>query len=341
MTLRDEFYPVGKLPQEDLLTLLRQQDLKDPRVILGPGLGHDAAVIDFGDRHLVTKSDPITFATDEIGWYAAQVNANDIACLGAKPRWFVATVLLPEKKTDGALVETIFDQIHTGCVEVGAVLVGGHTEITYGLHRPIVVGAMFGDVHPDELVRSDGAQPGDVLLLTKGIAIEGTALLAREVRDRLADHLDREQLDRAAGFLHDPGISVVQDAAVITAHGEVHAMHDPTEGGVATGLHEMLGAAGVGAVIDEAALPVLPETAAICEMLSLDPLGLIASGALLASVAPEDAEAITAGLADAGIKAAVIGEVQEAPAVVVKTADGDERPLRRFARDEIARLFES
>lgn len=118
-------------------------------------------------------------------------------------------------------------------------------------------------------------------------------------------------------------------------------MHDPTEGGVATGLHEMLGAAGVGAVIDEAALPVLPETAAICEMLSLDPLGLIASGALLASVAPEDAEAITAGLADAGIKAAVIGEVQEAPAVVVKTADGDERPLRRFARDEIARLFES
>ena len=341
MTLRDENYPVGKLPQEDLLTLLRQQDLNDPRVILGPGLGHDAAVITFGDRHLVTKSDPITFATDEIGWYAAQVNANDIACLGATPRWFIATVLLPEKKTNGALVERIFDQLHTGCAEVGAVLVGGHTEITYGLSRPIVVGAMFGEVRPDRLVRSDGAQPGDALLLTKGIAVEGSALLAREVRDRLEEHLGSEMLDRAAGFLHDPGISVVRDAAIINASGEVHAMHDPTEGGVATGLHEMLGAAGLGAVVDEAALPVLPETAAMCEQLGLEPLGLIASGALLASVAPQETDAIVAALAEAGIKAAVIGRVREEPGVVLKAADGRQRPLRRFARDEIARLFES
>lgn len=341
MPQHDEFYPVGKLPQEDLLALLRQQELKDPRVILGPGLGHDAAVIDFGDRHLVTKSDPITFATDEIGWYAAQVNANDIACLGATPRWFVATVLLPEKKTDSALVEMIFDQIHTGCAEVGAVLVGGHTEITYGLDRPIVVGAMFGDVRPDRLVRSDGAQPGDALLLTKGIAVEGTALLAREVRDRLASQLDVEMLDRAAGFLHDPGISVVQDAAILTANSDVHAMHDPTEGGVATGLHEMLGAAGVGAVVDERALPIMPETAAMCAQLGLDPLGLIASGALLASVAPADTGRAVAALDAAGITAAVIGRVRETPGVVLKTAEGDERPLRRFARDEIARLFES
>jgi hydrogenase maturation factor len=118
-------------------------------------------------------------------------------------------------------------------------------------------------------------------------------------------------------------------------------MHDPTEGGVATGLHEMLGAAGLGAVVDEAALPVLPETAAMCEQLGLEPLGLIASGALLASVAPQETDASIAALAEAGIKAAVIGRVREDPGVVLKAADGRQRPLRRFARDEIARLFES
>lgn len=341
MTSNETCYAVGKLPQEVLLDLLRQQDLRDPQVILGPGLGHDAAVIDFGDRHLVAKSDPITFATDEIGWYAAQVNANDIACLGATPRWFVATVLLPEKKTDCDLVEEIFDQIHTGCAELGAVLVGGHTEITYGLERPIVVGAMFGDVEPDQLVRSDGARPGDALILTKGIAVEGTALLAREVRARLERDLDRVLLDRAAGFLHDPGISVVQDAKIIAANGDVHAMHDPTEGGVATGIHEMMGAAGVGAVVEEASLPILPETATFCELLDLNPLGLIASGALLAAVAPQDADAVVAALAKAGIKAASIGHVREAPEIGLKTRAGTEQPLRRFARDEIARLFES
>ncbi|MGC9400575.1 MAG: AIR synthase family protein [Anaerolineae bacterium] len=341
MTSSDEYYRVGKLPQEDLLALLRQQELRDSRVILGPGLGHDAAVIAFDDRYLVTKSDPITFATDEIGWYAAQVNANDIACLGATPRWFVATVLLPEKRSDRALVEMIFEQLHRGCAEVGAVLVGGHTEITYGLGRPIVVGAMFGEVGPEALVRSDGARPGDALILTKGIAVEGTALLAREVRERLERHVDAELLERAANFLHEPGISVVRDAALLTAHADVHAMHDPTEGGVATGLHEMLGAAGAGAVVDEAALPILPETAKLCEILELDPLGLIASGALLASVAPQDAEEVVAALAEAGVRAAVIGRVREAPGVVLETVSGERRPLRRFARDEVARLFES
>lgn len=341
MTTNNSYYPVGKLPQEDLLALLRQQDVNDPRVIFGPGLGHDAAVVDFGDRHLVTKSDPITFATDEIGWYAAQVNANDIACLGASPRWFIATVLLPEKKSDRSLVEEIFEQIHTGCAEVGAVLVGGHTEITYGLGRPIVIGTMFGDVSPEALVRSDGAQPGDALILTKGLAIEGSALLARELHDQLKDEVDNELLAHAAAFLHDPGISVVRDATILTANGDVHAMHDPTEGGVATGLHEMMGAAGLGAVVEESNLPILPETAKLCELLDLDPLGLIASGALLAAVAPQVAEKMCEALREAGINAAIIGEVRETPGVVLNTVADTTRPLRRFARDEIARLFES
>lgn len=332
-------YPIGKLPQADLVELLaRYAGTPDPRVILGPGLGRDAAVVAFGDRYLVAKTDPITFATDEIGWYAVHVNANDVACLGATPRWFIATLLLPEGKTDYALVEQIFTQLAEGCREIGTVMVGGHTEITHGLGRPLVVGAMFGESSPTQLVRSDGARPGDTLILTKGIAVEGTALLAREAADRLQGWVAADLLARAAGFLHNPGISVVRDAALATAAGRVHAMHDPTEGGVATGLWELTEAAGCGAVIDEPALPIFPETEALCAPLRLDPLGLLASGGLLAAVVPEDTAAVLTALHTAGIAATRIGTVRAEPGVVLRSPAG-ERPLPRFARDELARLF--
>jgi hydrogenase maturation factor len=326
------------LPAEHLARLLARYAPSDERVILGPGVGHDAAVISFGDRYLVAKTDPITFASDEIGWYAVHVNGNDVACTGATARWFLATLLLPEARTDEALVDVIFDQIARACAELGVELVGGHTEITYGIDRPIVVGCMLGEVSPERLVRPDGARPGDALLVTKGIAVEGTAIIARE-NSGLAG-LDGSLLERCRGFLYDPGISVVRDAAVATAAGEVHVMHDPTEGGLATGLWELAEAAGAGLEVDEAAIPVLPETRTLCAQLGLDPLGLIASGALLLAVAPEGAAAILAALDEAGIAAARIGRVVEREhGLVLRSATG-ERPLPRFERDEIARLFE-
>jgi hydrogenase maturation factor len=215
--------------------------------------------------------------------------------------------------------------------------VGGHTEITYGINRPIVVGCMLGEVAPERLVRPDGVRAGDVLLLTKGIAVEGTAIVAREKGDELAG-LDRSLIQRCQGFLYEPGISVVRDAAVATAAGEVHAMHDPTEGGLATGLWELAEAAQVGLEVDETAIPILPETQILCARLGLDPLGLIASGALLLAVAPGDAAAIAAALEEAGIAVARIGRVVErARGIVLRSATG-ERPLPRFERDEIARI---
>jgi hydrogenase maturation factor len=332
-------YPLGKLPPEHLARLLTRHAPADERVVLGPGVGRDAAVISFGDRYLVAKTDPITFASDEIGWYAVHVNANDVACTGATVRWFLATLLLPESRTDGALVDAIFDQIAGACDELGVALVGGHTEITYGIDRPIVVGCMLGEVAAERLVQPDGARPGDALLLTKGIAVEGTAIIAREKGDELAG-IDKAVLERSRSFLYDPGISVVRDAAVATAAGEVRAMHDPTEGGLATGLGELAEAAGVGLEVDEEAIPVFPEAAVLCAQVGLDPLGLIASGALLMAAAPADAVGILSALAEAGIAAAQIGHVVErAQGIVFQSAEG-ERPLPRFERDEIARLFE-
>ena len=332
-------YPLGKLPASHLARLLVRHAPVDPRVVLGPGVGRDAAVISFDDRYIVAKTDPITFASDEIGWYAVHVNANDIACTGATVRWFLATLLLPEGHTSPQLVDTIFDQIADACCELNVTLVGGHTEITHGLDHPIVVGCTLGEVSPERLVRSDGARPGDVLLVTKGIAVEGTAIIAREKQGDLAG-LDRSLLERCQAFLYDPGISVVRDAAVATGAGEVHAMHDPTEGGLATGLWELGEAAGVGLEVDEAAVPVLPETRTLCNRLELDPLGLIASGALLMAVAAGDAAAILGALEEAGIAAARIGRVVgRERGIVLQRATG-ERPLPRFERDEIARLFE-
>lgn len=336
----DASLPLGKLPAPLLARLLHLVAPADPRVVVGPDVGQDAAVLDLGDRYLVAKTDPITFATDAIGWYAVQVNANDIACTAATPRWFLATLLLPEGRTDPLLVETIFTQIGEACRALGVSLVGGHTEITYGLDRPIVVGTMLGEVAPDRLVTAAGAQPGDTLILTKGIAIEATAIIARERGDELAGRFPADFLDRCRNFLYQPGISVVRDAQAATGAGRIHAMHDPTEGGLATGLHELAVVSGVGLEIDAEAVPVLPETAALCSEFGLDPAGVIASGALLIAAPAEDAPAITTALHEAGIAASAIGRVLP-PDAGVRLREGSEtRPLPTFERDEIARLFE-
>ena len=206
---------------------------------------------------LAVKSDPITFASESPAQYLVDVNANDLACLGATPRWMMVTALLPEGTTEDE-VETHFRELRDACVRRGISLVGGHTEITFGLRRPILVGVLLGEVDADRLLRPGGARPGDRLLLTKAIAIEGTALVARELGERLRTELDPALVARAAHFLVDPGISVAGEAIALLDAGGITALHDPTEGGLATGVRELALAAGCGAVIDRDAVPVYP-----------------------------------------------------------------------------------
>ncbi len=342
MTKELASYPLGKLPAEHLAHLLARYAPDDPAVIVGPRVGEDAAVLEIvPGSYLVAKSDPITFATDEIGWYAVHVNANDVVCTGARPRWWMATVLLPEGQASPTLVDAIFAQMHAACQQVGAQLVGGHTEITHKLDRPIVMGAMLGQVRPGELITTAGARPGDTLILTKGMAVEGTAIIAREKQALLTQHVTQEVVERCAGFLHQPGISVVADAQIATAAapGAIHAMHDPTEGGVATGLHELALASGCGLEVDGDVLPVLPETRLLCDLFELDPLGLIASGSLLLAAAPEATDAILNALREEGIAATVIGRMLAHGEPVTICTGRDRRPLARFAHDEIAKLY--
>ncbi len=332
---------VGKPPLELLEQLFRTLTIRDPRVVVGPRVGEDAAVIDYGDRYLVVKSDPITFLAEEIGWYAVHVNANDLAVRGARPAWFLMTLLLPERGSDAGLVERIFRQVDEACGNVGATLVGGHTEVTHGLGRPILAGTMLGEVEKGRLVTTAGARPGDAILLSKGIALEGASILARECQDLLrARGVSRAVCERARDFLHRPGISVQQDAAVALASVPVHAMHDPTEGGLATGLLEIALAAQVGLRVRRAAIPVLPECRTMCDALGLDPLGVIASGALLVTCSAGEAGRLLEAWAACGISGSRIGEVTTEAQGCRLVGEGREEDLPRFPRDEVARLLE-
>jgi hydrogenase maturation factor len=335
------FLPTGKLPADLLQAVLDKHARHDPRVFVGPRVGEDAAVIDLGDRYLVATADPITFATDELGWYALHVNANDIAVRGTRPRWFLATLLLPAGATDEEMVRTLFGQLAEACEELEVALVGGHTEVTRGIDRPIIAGTMLGEVAKDRLVTTGGAQVGDAIVLTKGVPLEGAAILARE---KGAEALERgvrpAMVRKAKAFLRSPGISILPEAEIACELASVHAMHDPTEGGIATALHELATAAGVGLRIDHDRITVLPEGRALCEAFGLDPLGTLASGSLLMTLGAAEAGIVIHALAREQIDSHFIGQVVPREQGVMLVDGTRQSPLPTFPRDEIARLFE-
>lgn len=333
--------PLGKLPSDRLARLLQQITRPDASVLLGPGIGHDCAVLDFaGDYLLVAKSDPITFATDEIGWYAVQVNANDLATTGATPRWFLATVLLPQSLSPEE-VDHIFEQLQAACAAIGTTIVGGHTEVTYDLTRPIVMGTLLGTVPRARWVRPAGAQPGDQVILTKRLAVEATSIMVREKAGELSGTFSDDFMQRCRHFLYEPGISVLRDAQVALQVGQIHAMHDPTEGGVATALNEMAVAAQVNLHIQRDAVPIYAETQALCDHFGLDPWGVIASGSLLMAVGAAEADRVVEALRSRQIEAAIIGHVIEKSDRPIVLAEFEDRrePLRAFEQDEITKLF--
>ena len=333
----------GKLPV-GLLEGLLKGIRTSPRVVIGGGIGRDAAVLEFSDqadRLLVAKTDPITFATDRIGWYAVNINANDIVCMGADPVWFLATVLLPEGSGE-SLAAAIFSQIQQACDGLDVALVGGHTEVTVGIDRPLVSGCMLGEVARSELIRPESASIGDLLVLTQRIAIEGTAVLAREAPEKLRAAGVTPGVVKSAGeMLDEPGISVVPAARALRNIDAVHALHDPTEGGLATAISEMAAAAGLGARLRSEKVPVFPETMDICRALDLDPLGLLASGSLLAAVDPSGIEAVSQRFDDFGIPCGVIGELISLDEGLLSTSGSGDEPLKIFERDELARYLET
>lgn len=332
--------PLGKIPVDLLRHLLaRFAKSRDPRVVVGAGIGLDAAAIRIGSRVLVAKTDPITFVADEIGAYALLINANDLAAMGATPRWFLATVLLPPRSATTSSVTRLFAQLQATCRRLHVTLCGGHSEITDAVTRPVVVGCLLGECAPGTIVTAAGARVGDAVLLTKSLAIEAVSILARERAVEIRRRHGRRFLDQCRRYLTKPGLSVLKEAQVAIAAGGVHAMHDPTEGGLSSALYELAEAANVGLKVEADAIRILPEAAQLCAEFWLDPLGLIASGALLITVNPALEGRTLGRLRAARIPAARIGIVVPRRNGVTLIENGRARPFPRFPVDELARFF--
>jgi hydrogenase maturation factor len=334
------FLERGKLPPEVLAGILKAHASGLPEdVRVGPAVGEDAAVLESPYGLIVVASDPVTFVTEGSGYTLVTVNANDVAVMGARPRFFLFTLLLPEGRTEGRDVETVFREVSEALEDIGAFLIGGHTEVTAGIDRPLAMGTMIGVAEEETLVTSVGAEPGDVLAMTKGIAIEGTSILAREKASELEGIVSPDILRRMQDFHRDPGISVVREALALASLGIPTAMHDPTEGGMAMGAAELAGASSVGLHLMKREIPVYPETLEVCRAFDIDPMGLISSGTLIFSCPVERLESAEKALMSLHVPMAVIGEVREkAYGLKIETERGLE-DLRYSSRDELTKAL--
>jgi hydrogenase expression/formation protein HypE len=335
-TVPDRARPLesGKLPHELLASLLAELPPPPPEVRLGAAIGEDASGIDVPGGTLVVAADPITLTAEDIALLSVVVNANDVAVCGARPQWFLAVVLVPPGTVEG-VVRDLFAALPRALAVVGASLVGGHTEVTAAVNRPVVIGQMLGLVERGRIVTTAGCDPGDVLLQVRPAPIEGAAVLASEAEDRLGK-VEGRVLAEAHAALQHPGISLV-DAALLASELGAKALHDPTEGGLVGGLYEMAAAAAVGIRIDRNAVLWFEPGLAVCEALGCDPWSTLASGTLLAAFIPEKAESALTAFAEAGHAAAAIGVVEAGNGV----HDADGVGLPRPARDEVARILGS
>lgn len=324
----------GKLPAGLLAQLLAGLPPPPPELRLGPRVGEDACAIEVSGGTLVVATDPITLTSQDIGRLAVIINANDVAVTGVRPRWFLAVVLVPPA-TGEAAIRALFATMTRSLVSVGAHLVGGHTEITPAVTQPIVVGQMLGLAETGAFVPTSGVRPGDVVVQVGPVPIEGAAVLAREAADRLGG-LDPSRLAAARNALDRPGISVVKPA-LLAAELHATALHDPTEGGLAAGLHELAHAAGVRLRIDRHAVRWFDPGIGVCRALGADPWATLASGSLLAASPPDRAASALGALHARGHQAATIGTAEPGSGV----HDSAGQPIPWPQRDEVARLLSS
>ena len=327
----------GKMPNALLTRFLEKLSIDDPRVIVQPSIGEDTAAVSISEEDvIVLKSDPITFATNSIGYYAVTVNANDVAASGAAPQWFLSTILLP-KSTEVSTAERIMNDIRNECSAREITLCGGHTEITDAVIRPVVCGMMVGTVPAGSIIDKKNMETGDRIIMTKGAAVEGTAVIAGEFSERLRrGGISESSIRRCLGFLKSIGIQ--KEAGIAVDSGCVSAMHDVTEGGVSTALAELSSAGQHVIAVDVDSIPILSETQQICDLLELDPLGLIGSGSLIICCNAEGFKELIRRLDAAGIPAAAIGEVGEEGEGTVPFGNSS-RELPIFEVDEITKLY--
>lgn len=331
--MRGKSLALGKIPPETLEKIVYPRvGHLNPRLLLGPGIGRDVAAVNY-DRILVLTCDPITGTSRRIGEHSVYINANDVATAGARPVWYLCTILLPPRTTESSLSD-IMKGIDRACKRLGVSVVRGHTEVTRGLDRPLVSGFMIGELK-GRLFTAEDVHVGDAVLLTKAAGIEGTAILASDYRSRLKT-LPLALIRRAQRLSRQ--ISVVQEALTVSNVGGVRLLHDPTEGGVLNACWEVSAASGLGIEIWADKIPIPLETETICTALRLDPLKLMSSGCLLVVAAPSSASQIAKRLRELRVRVTVVGKIKAKSHGRIFSRNGRVSRLVAVPQDELYKL---
>lgn len=327
-------FHIGKIPPGILKRLVYPYiGKKNPRLLLGPGVGVDAAAVRENKHVIVFKTDPVTGTTNHIGSLSVHINANDIATTGAKPTWYLCTILLPRGTTQSKLKQIMLE-MDQASRELGITIIGGHCETTRGLDRPVIIGFMIGEAG-HRLLSSRDAKIGDRVLLTKTAGLEGSAIIASDYKNRLRS-LDRKVLERARTFAEQ--ISIVKEALSLAKIGGVHALHDSTEGGVLNGLWELAEASGLGISILSDNIPVAKETQQICYALGMDALKLMSSGSLIVAVSPASVQQARAALEGIGVRVSDVGLMTPRGKGRYIVSNKGKRALSPVIQDELYRL---
>ena len=324
----------GKVPESVLKrSIIKQIKTKRPEILMGAAVGEDCALIELADDEVyVMSTDPITGTSHEIGSLAVHVTANDIASAGAEVIGVMLSVLLPEG-TEEEELKTIMKQVEETCHELNIQTIGGHTEVTRVVNQPVITVTGVGKVKNGSYITTGGAQPGDDVVVTKWIGLEGTSIIAREKEDKLKVRFPEAFIRKAADF--NKYISVVPEAAIAVKHG-VSSMHDVTEGGIYGALWEMAEASGAGLDIDLLSIPVRQETIEVCEVFGLSPYQLISSGSML--ITTQGGHDLVRELEKEGIHATVIGKVTGSNDRVL--INGEERRfLEPPGADELYKIY--
>lgn len=310
---------IGKIPENVLKrSVLRQIKTKREEVLIGADVGEDCAVLALPENEVfVMSTDPITGTVKDIGRLAVQITANDIASAGAEPVAVMISALFPEETTEEELKQ-IMQQVEDTCNELHMQVCGGHTEITRAVNQPVLTATGIGRARRERLVKTGGAKPGEDVVVTKWIGLEGTSILAKEKEKELLSRYPAHMIEEAKAF--DRYLSVVPEAATAVKSG-VSAMHDVTEGGIYGALWELAESAGVGLEIELKKLPIRQETVEICNYLDVNPYGLISSGSMLMTA--ENGYVLVDALKKEGIPAVVVGKTTDTNDRIV--INGEER----------------
>ena len=325
---------IGKVSESILKRSVFSQ-IKTTRkeVLVGAGVGEDCAALKLENGEIfVISTDPITGTAKDVGKLAVHITANDIASSGAEPIGIMLSLLLPEWVTEREMKE-IMGQVEDACHVLNIQIMGGHTEVTKAVNQPVMTVTGVGKIDQGSLLSTRGAKPGQDIILSKWIGLEGTSIIAKEKEKELLNRFPKHMIERAKEF--DQYLSIIPEAK-IGVEMKVSSMHDVTEGGIFGALWEMAEASEVGLEIDLKEIPVKQETIEICEYFLLNPYCLISSGSLL--MAGDNGYEVVRELKKAGIHGAVIGKaVKGRDRVVIN--DNERRYLEPPKSDELYKVM--